>query len=222
MKTAVLLDVHRRLLTDAAALFERKSHDYASATDDALATMKACGVFGVPPTTGALLRLLDKLGRLNSLVAKDPQVANESIRDTVLDIINYAVLWYALHTEATTALAPAPTASAGSASAGAETVSDTAYLEAYHDWCVGRFGAAPTLKPGTRERVLTQLHTAVKAAQRAQTPAASLAAFQQALEATRQHWGDAAEIAALYQLLAFRKLVPDAPCQAQQAPVRAQ
>lgn len=209
MKAAALLDLHRRLTADAAALLERKAHDYASSTEDALATMKSCGLFGIPPTTGALLRMLDKLGRLSALGAKDPKVVGESVRDTVLDLINYAVLWYALREDG--GVNQVVVEQAPQQPRSAETLSETAYLEAYHDWCLGRFGAAPSLKPETRERVLTQLHAAVKAAQSAPNPAASLEAFMGALTATGQNWGDQVELAALYNLLAYRGLVPDAP-----------
>lgn len=45
---------------------------------------------------GIIIRLSDKLSRLVSVLEKGTQVKSESAKDTILDIINYAVLLYAV------------------------------------------------------------------------------------------------------------------------------
>lgn len=85
--------------TKARQLIERKNNDYAG-TDvgrHPLANLTACEILGVPAQRGVLVRLLDKLMRLNSLIDRPPHVVEESFDDTVVDVINYAVLLGYIH-----------------------------------------------------------------------------------------------------------------------------
>ena len=63
-----------------------KSQDYAEA-DDPFRNLRQHGRLGIA------IRLYDKICRLDTLSRREAAVADESARDTVLDVINYAVLW---------------------------------------------------------------------------------------------------------------------------------
>ena len=84
---------------EGADLFVAKNHDYG----DAFAT---CGVIGV------MIRVMDKIMRLDRMLGDSPvtapRVADESVRDTILDIVNYSVMGVMLIDEATTAAHATP------------------------------------------------------------------------------------------------------------------
>jgi hypothetical protein len=66
---------------DRLDLAEQKNHDYSSSVD-------CIGTTGI---NGISVRIFDKASRLLSLVQKGNQkVKDESIRDTLLDLANYA------------------------------------------------------------------------------------------------------------------------------------
>ena len=66
------------------ALYERKNHDYGNSFSE---TYRKLGIIS------AATRMLDKMNRIVSLVTKDQQKVNdESLRDTLIDIANYAVM----------------------------------------------------------------------------------------------------------------------------------
>lgn len=66
------------------ALYERKNHDYGNSFSE---TFRKLGIIS------AATRMLDKMNRIVSLVTKEQQKVNdESLRDTLIDIANYAVM----------------------------------------------------------------------------------------------------------------------------------
>ena len=66
------------------ALYERKNHDYGNSFSE---TFRKLGIIS------AATRMLDKMNRIVSLVTRDQQKVNdESLRDTLIDIANYAVM----------------------------------------------------------------------------------------------------------------------------------
>lgn len=66
------------------ALYERKNHDYGNSFSE---TFRKLGIIS------AATRMLDKMNRIVSIVTKDQQKVNdESLRDTLIDIANYAVM----------------------------------------------------------------------------------------------------------------------------------
>ena len=66
------------------ALYERKNHDYGNSFSE---TFRKLGIIS------AATRMLDKMNRIVCLVTKDQQKVNdESLRDTLIDIANYAVM----------------------------------------------------------------------------------------------------------------------------------
>lgn len=83
-----LYRLHAELTSDAKSIMEKKNHDYAS-LEDPYRNFRLFGKFGI------LVRLGDKFARLRSFEEQgELKVEDESIRDTLLDIINYAVLYY--------------------------------------------------------------------------------------------------------------------------------
>lgn len=79
-----------RLLNEISVLHSAKSHDYTPAGDP-LANFHRAERFGVPAWKGTLVRMGDKWGRLEQLASgKDP--ANESLRDTLVDMAVYSLL----------------------------------------------------------------------------------------------------------------------------------
>lgn len=85
-----LYALHKELSATALALMEKKNHDYAAASDP----FRNFRMFG---PLGILVRLSDKMSRLRSFEEEGQLlVKDESVQDTVLDIINYAVLYYGM------------------------------------------------------------------------------------------------------------------------------
>lgn len=63
--------------------FVKKNHDYGNSFERSLYK------FGL---IAGIVRLEDKMNRAESLITEKAQVKNESIRDTLLDMANYAVM----------------------------------------------------------------------------------------------------------------------------------
>lgn len=60
-----------------------KNHDYGNSFDQSM------DEFGIVAST---IRLNDKMNRIKSLTKKEAKVSDESIKDTLLDMANYAIL----------------------------------------------------------------------------------------------------------------------------------
>ena len=85
-----LLKLHKELCEAAFELMKRKNADYAD--DDSpfgnLDLIEALSRGAHSTELGIVIRLGDKLSRLMTATRRDLQVKDESIRDTILDIIN--------------------------------------------------------------------------------------------------------------------------------------
>lgn len=96
-----ILMLHRRLTDTAYELQYRKAQDYTGDPNNALRAFFGAELLGVDPRLGVLVRLQDKISRLASLIRtkreSSPAVRDESIMDTVIDMVNYSVLFYAVH-----------------------------------------------------------------------------------------------------------------------------
>lgn len=98
MTRDLLLNIHVELTSDAHELMDRKNKDYAGASgSEPFANFERVESLGVCSTEkGFLVRVVDKLSRLSSFADSGTfAVEDESLRDTVIDLINYAVLIYA-------------------------------------------------------------------------------------------------------------------------------
>ena len=76
-----------------------KNSDYNFDRNDALSNFRLCHRMGVAsPTSGILVRMLDKVARICSLNASKGEV-DESVEDTLDDLICYAVILKAMRGE---------------------------------------------------------------------------------------------------------------------------
>jgi hypothetical protein len=90
---ANLFDTHAQLCEAAARLMQTKNVDYACQADP----FRNFRMFG---PISVLCRLSDKLSRLRSYEENGGfKVEDENLLDTVLDTINYAVIYYGMKTE---------------------------------------------------------------------------------------------------------------------------
>lgn len=88
------------LLRQMAALHSRKNHDYAGA-EDPLRNLKSSARLGLDPVTGVLVRLQDKMSRLESFAQQgELLVKDESVEDTLMDMAVYSILGIILRREA--------------------------------------------------------------------------------------------------------------------------
>lgn len=78
------VQLHKKICNELTALFERKNHDYGDSFHQTFAEE------GWPMVR---IRLSDKLHRFKALTRGDSQqVQDESLRDTLMDLANYAIL----------------------------------------------------------------------------------------------------------------------------------
>lgn len=85
------------ILEEMKAIHIKKAADYGS-DEDPLANLRASVNWGSPAWVGALMRLNDKVIRLQAF-AKKGVLANESARDSMVDIAAYAILATILYDE---------------------------------------------------------------------------------------------------------------------------
>ena len=77
------LRMHKSVCDELNALYERKNHDYGDSYHN---TYLKWGL------TMAAIRLEDKLSRFETLIRAEGKVQDESIRDTLIDLANYAIM----------------------------------------------------------------------------------------------------------------------------------
>ena len=74
---------YKEIVEEALALAKRKNADYSGSKIDNI---------GLTGSNGIAVRLLDKVSRIYNLTSgATPEVKTESIQDTAIDIVNYAV-----------------------------------------------------------------------------------------------------------------------------------
>jgi hypothetical protein len=78
------------VLDELRAIHAKKSADYGLG-DDYLANVRASAAWGITPWVGTMIRAQDKIIRLQSLQAKG-HLANESARDSLLDLCSYSII----------------------------------------------------------------------------------------------------------------------------------
>lgn len=88
--TEELLVFHRKLTKEAHDLMGVKNSDYAGLDPDPFRAFRMFGRFGI------LVRMSDKFSRLRTFLERGQfNVKDESVRDTIRDLINYAVIFEA-------------------------------------------------------------------------------------------------------------------------------
>jgi hypothetical protein len=95
MKPEDLLHLHELTCAKARNIMKSKNSDYTGGEKavDALANFKSASALGMHPLVGLLLRMQDKIMRLNSFAADgELRVVGEPAEDACDDLLNYAVL----------------------------------------------------------------------------------------------------------------------------------
>ena len=85
------------IIAQIVALHDQKQKDYGK-DDDPFANVRAAEDFGLPGYVGALIRMNDKMRRLQKFVEKG-ELANESVEDAFMDLAVYAVIGLILYQE---------------------------------------------------------------------------------------------------------------------------
>ncbi len=92
MNRTELLELHAELCSQAVDLMRGKNNDYAG-EEDPFRNLVACERMNIcSAQEGILIRVLDKISRLINF-ARGGELAHEGAQDSVLDIINYMVLY---------------------------------------------------------------------------------------------------------------------------------
>lgn len=86
------------LLRECGEMHDRKQADYGSDSDP-FANVRAASEWGLPGWVGAMVRVNDKVRRLQAFARKG-ELANESAEDSFLDIAVYALIAHVLYSEA--------------------------------------------------------------------------------------------------------------------------
>ena len=74
---------HLKVCEKLNEIYVNKNHDYGDSFGE---TFRKLGV------VSAVTRITDKTNRLQSLCKKEQKVNDESIRDTLMDLANYAIM----------------------------------------------------------------------------------------------------------------------------------
>ena len=93
-----LMKIHEELCLKGRELMDKKNRDYAGrGGTEPFANFTRVESMGICSTeSGMLVRLTDTMSRLSSFTESGKlAVENESFEDTVVDVINYMVLFYA-------------------------------------------------------------------------------------------------------------------------------
>lgn len=92
-----ILAMHDELTARARAIMVAKNNDYSGGNPDALANFRGSQQYGVHPAVGLLIRMGDKMMRVSTFARKGMlEVKDESVLDSVADMINYPVLLYGI------------------------------------------------------------------------------------------------------------------------------
>lgn len=88
-----LISIHKDLCNKACVLMQKKSEDYATGSDP-FANFKRGEILGFATSEeGLMLRVVDKVSRISTFLKQGKlNVENESVTDSIMDIINYMVL----------------------------------------------------------------------------------------------------------------------------------
>ena len=88
-------DRFHELLKELGTLHKKKGADYGK-EDDPFSNVRSAKEWGIAPWVGAMIRLNDKVKRLQKL-AQRGSLVNESARDSFLDIAGYALIAHVLY-----------------------------------------------------------------------------------------------------------------------------
>jgi ribosomal protein L21E len=93
-----LLQLHTNMCEAARCIMLKENR--GGSTSDSLANFRCSENIGIPPIQAIVLRMMDKLQRLNALAtSEDLSVIEEPAKDACLDLMNYAILAFAFVSE---------------------------------------------------------------------------------------------------------------------------
>jgi len=79
------------VFNDTLEIIKAKSADYAT-EDDPFKNFRVAETLGFDLSEGILIRMSDKFSRISNLLQHPPNVANESITDTLADLVAYSAI----------------------------------------------------------------------------------------------------------------------------------
>lgn len=82
----------QKFMMNNVGITKRKNADYTGGGDP-FENFKAVSKYGVEPADGFITRMVDKISRIKTGLTKELQVKDESLRDTLADLANYAMLF---------------------------------------------------------------------------------------------------------------------------------
>ena len=82
-KLAESVEKFTEITSNMAKTYAAKNHDYGNSFD------KSLDKFGI---VASIVRMGDKMNRIESLTNKEAKVNDESVKDTLLDLANYAIM----------------------------------------------------------------------------------------------------------------------------------
>lgn len=96
MSSKEYLEFQKKCCEEMIAICEKKNADYAGGGDDAFANFtgieSVCG--SITTEMGFLTRMYDKFSRIGSFIQNgNLKVKDESVKDTLLDLANYCILF---------------------------------------------------------------------------------------------------------------------------------
>jgi len=98
--TETLIESTENLFSQALEVMKKKNADYAGDARSMKNFEISAMVANVKMSQGILTRMTDKITRIGNLLIREAEVKDETILDTIQDLINYAaILHYAVQIE---------------------------------------------------------------------------------------------------------------------------
>ena len=96
MSQAEALNHQQQMFDEALIIMQKKRFDY-SGTVDPFKNLRDAAFVGVNPLQGVMVRIMDKFARIRSFIEEGTlKVNDESVRDTMLDALNYTCILTAM------------------------------------------------------------------------------------------------------------------------------
>lgn len=92
MNNKEFVDTIEGFYVEALGILKKKNADYANSTDP-FKNFKFSSLLDVSVSKAILVRIVDKLARINNLIDKGThEVKDETVNDTIIDSINYLAI----------------------------------------------------------------------------------------------------------------------------------
>lgn len=93
MPENILLSDIEQTFQKCLEIAKKKNNDYAGeATTDPYKNLRGSEFVGVSPDRAILVRMMDKMSRISNLLSQENAVKDESIEDSLNDMINYSAI----------------------------------------------------------------------------------------------------------------------------------